>query len=111
MRTIIVRNINTTIADVRQRPKPTEKQKKIVNEILLDVQKNPQDSTLIKYEKRDGKLKADLKSISVTKSEIKNAYSKVTKDLIDAIQLAKKRLEKTELTLKRKLEKFTIQAD
>lgn len=111
MRTIIVRNINTTIADVRQRPKPTEKQKKIVNEILLDVQKNPQDSTLIKYEKRDGKLKADLKSIRVTKSEIKNAYSKVTKDQIDAIKLAKKRLERTELTLKSKLEKFTIQAD
>lgn len=111
MRTIIVRNINTTVADVRQRPRPTEKQKKIVNDILLDVQKNPQDSTLIKYEKKDGKLKADLKSIRVTKSEIKNAYSKVTKDQIDAIKLAKKRLERTERTLKSKLEKITIQAD
>ncbi len=111
MRTIIVRNINTTVTDVRQRPKPTEKQKKIVSDILLDVQRNPQDSTLIKYEKKDGKLKADLKSIRVTKSEIKNAYSKVTKDQIDAIKLAKKRLERTELTLKSKLEKITIQAN
>lgn len=51
MRTIIVRNINVTVADVRQRPKPTENQKKIVNDILLDVQKNPQDKTLIKCEK------------------------------------------------------------
>jgi len=111
MRTIIVRDINTTVSDVRQRPRPTEKQKKIVNDILLDVQKNPQDSTLIKYEKRDGKLKVDLKSIRVTKSEIKNAYSKISKDQIDAIKLVKKRLERTELTLKNKLEKITIQTD
>ena len=111
MRTIIVRNINTTVADVRQRPRPTEKQKKVVNAILLDVQKNPQDKTLIKYEKKVGKLKANLKSIRVTKSEIKNAYSMVSKDQIDAIKLAKKRLERTELTLKTKLQKITIQAD
>lgn len=111
MRTIIVRDIDTTVADVRQRPKPTEKQKKIVNDILLDVQKNPEDDTLIKYEKKDGKLKVDLKSIRVTNSEIKNAYSKVTKDQINAIKLAKKRLERTELTLKNRLEKITIQAD
>lgn len=111
MRTIIVRDINTTVADVRERPRPTQKQKKIVSEILLDVQKNPQDSTIIKYEKKDGKLKANLKSIRVTKSEIKNAYSKVTKDQIDAIKLAKKRLEKTELAIKNKLEKFIIKTD
>lgn len=111
MRTIIVRNINTTVADVRQRPRPTEKQKKVVSDILLDVQKNPQDKTLIKYEKKNGKLKANLKSIRVTKSEIKNAYSMVSKDQIDAIKLAKKRLGRTELTLKTKLQKITIQAD
>ncbi len=111
MRTIIVRNINTTVAYVRQRPRPTEKQKKIVSDILLNVQKNPQDKTLIKYEKKVGKLKANLKSIRVTKSEIKNAYSKVTKDQIDAIKLAKKRLERTEITLKTKLPKITIRAD
>jgi histidinol dehydrogenase len=111
MRTITVRNINTIVADVRQRPKPTEKQKKIVSDILLDVQKNPQDKTLIKYEKKYGKLKANLKSIRVTKSEIKNAYSKATKDQIDAIRLAKKRLERTELMLKNKLQKITIQVD
>ncbi|MBI5377498.1 MAG: histidinol dehydrogenase [Thaumarchaeota archaeon] len=111
MRTIIVRNINTVVADVRQRPRPTEKQKKIVSDILLDVQKNPQDKTLIKYEKKVGKLKANLKSIIVTKSEIKNAYSKVTKDQIDAINLAKKRLERTEIALKTKLQKITIQTD
>ena len=111
MRTIIVRNINTAVADVRQRPKPTEKQKKIVSDILYDVQKNPQDKTLIKYEKKGGKLKVNLKSIMVTKFEIKNAYSKVTKVQIDAIKLAKKRLERTELALKNKLEKISIQTD
>ena len=111
MKTITVRDIDSTVAYVRQRPKPTEKQKKIVSDILLDVQKNPQDNTLIKYEKKDGKLRVNLKSIRVTNSEIKNAYSKVTKDQIDAIKLAKKRLERTELTLKNKLEKITIQAD
>ncbi|MGH9999108.1 MAG: histidinol dehydrogenase [Nitrosopumilaceae archaeon] len=111
MRTIIVRDINAIVVDVRKRPKPTEKEKKIVKEMLLDVQKNPQDSTLIKYEKKGGKLRADLKSIRVTKSEIKNAYCKVTKDQIDAIKLAKKRLERTELALKSKLEKITIKSD
>ncbi|MEK6877224.1 MAG: histidinol dehydrogenase [Thermoproteota archaeon] len=111
MRTIIVRNINTIVADVRQRPRPTEEQKKVGNAILLDVQKNPQDKTLIKYEKKNGKLKANLKSIRVTKSEIKNAYSMVSKDQIDAIKLAKKRLERTEIALKTKLQKITIQAD
>lgn len=111
MRTIIVRNINAIVADVRQRPRPTEEQKKVVNAILLDVQKNPQDKTLIKYEKKVGKLKANLKSIRVTKSEIKNAYSKVSKDQIDAINLAKKRLERTEIALKTKLQKITINTD
>src|SRR5574342_545696 len=111
MRTIIVRDIDTTVAEIRQRPKPTEKQKKIVSDILVDVQKNPEDSTLIKYEKKDGKLKVNLKSIRVSNFEIKNAYSRVTKDQINAIKLAKKRLERTELTLKNKLEKITIQAD
>jgi histidinol dehydrogenase len=111
MRTIIVQNINAIVADVRQRPRPTEKQKKIVSNILLDVQKNPQDKTLIKYEKKNGKLKANLKSIRVTKSEIKNAYSKISKDQIDAINLAKKRLERTEIALKTKLQKITINTD
>ncbi|HSB57665.1 MAG TPA: histidinol dehydrogenase [Nitrosopumilaceae archaeon] len=111
MRTIIVRDIDTTVAEIRQRPKPTKKQKKIVSDILVDVQKNPEDSTLIKYEKKDGKLKVNLKSIRVSNFEIKNAYSRVTKDQINAIKLAKKRLERTELTLKNKLEKITIQAD
>jgi len=111
MRIITIRNINATVADVRQRPRPTEKQKKIVSDILLDVQKNPQDKTIIKYEKKVGKLKANLKSIRVTKSEIKSAYSKVAKDQIGAIKLAKKRLERTELTLKNNLEKITIQQD
>ncbi len=103
MRTIIVRNIDTTVADVRQRPRPTEKQKKIVSDILLDVQKNPQDKTLIKYEKKVGKLKANLKSIRVAKSEIKNAYSMVSKVQIDAIKLAKKRLERTSSFLRKNL--------
>ena len=111
MRTIIVRNINATVADVRQRPRPTEKQKKIVSDILLDVQKNPQDKTIIKYEKKNGKLKANLKSIRVAKSEIKNAYSKVTKEQIAAIRLAKKRLERTESTLKGQLRNVLLKMD
>ncbi|MGQ0795159.1 MAG: histidinol dehydrogenase, partial [Nitrosopumilaceae archaeon] len=111
MRTIIVGDIDATVAAARKRPRPTEKQKKSINDILLDVQKNPQDSTIIKYEKKNGKLKANLKSITVTKSEIKNAYSKVTKDQIDAIRLAKKRLERTELSIKNQLERIIIRSD
>ena len=67
------------------------------------------DSAVIKYEKRfGGVIKGSLK---VSKQEIKDSYSKVNKDQINAIKIAKKRLTKTELAVKNKLKDFVIKTD
>jgi histidinol dehydrogenase len=106
MKTIIVRNINATVDAVR--PKPKEQDKKKVESIILDVQKR-KDKALKEYEKKFSGAK--LQSFRVTRSEIKNAYSKVTKEQIAAIKLAKRRLEKTEFALKNQLQNITIKID
>ncbi|HLA22485.1 MAG TPA: histidinol dehydrogenase [Nitrosopumilaceae archaeon] len=106
MKTIIVRNINATVDAVR--PKPKEQYKKKVESIILDVQKR-KDKALKEYEKKFSGAK--LQSFRVARSEIKNAYSKVTKEQIAAIKLAKRRLEKTEFALKNQLQNITIKID
>src|SRR3970282_2992016 len=84
-------------------PNPYKKNKKIVESIIADVKKNG-DSAVIKYEKKfGGVIKGSLK---VSKQEIKDSYSQVTKDPINAIKIAKKRLTKTELAVKNKLKYF-----
>src|SRR3990170_3042007 len=89
-------------------PKPPKKNKKIIESIIADVKKNG-DSAVIKYEKKfGGVIKGSLK---VSKQEIKDSYSKVTKDQINAIKIAKKRLTKTELAVKNKLKDFVIKTD
>ena len=89
-------------------PKPSKKNKKIIESIIADVKKNG-DSAVIKYEKKfGGVIKGSLK---VSKQEIKNSYSKVTKEQINAIKIAKKRLTKTELAVKNKLKDFVIKTD
>jgi len=106
MKTIIVRNINVTVDAVR--PKPKEQYKKKVESIILDVQKR-KDIALKEYEKKFSGAK--LRSFKVSRSEIKDAYSKVTKEQIAAIKLAKKRLERTESALKDQLQNITIKID
>ena len=106
MKTIIVRNINATVDAVR--PKPKEQYRKKVESIILDVQKR-KDKALKEYEKKFSGAK--LRSFRVTKSEIKDAYSKVTKEQIAAIKIAKKRLERTESALKSQLQNITIKID
>jgi len=89
-------------------PKPSKKNKKIIESIIADVKKNG-DSAVIKYEKKfGGVIKGSLK---VSKREIKDSYSKVTKEQINAIKIAKKRLTKTELAVKNKLKDFVIKTD
>ena len=85
MKTIIVRNINATVDAVR--PKPKEQYRKKVESIILDVQKR-KDKALKEYEKKFSGAKP--RSFRVSRSEIKDAYSKVTKEQIAAIKLAKK---------------------
>lgn len=106
MKTIIVRNINATVDAVR--PKPKEQYRKKVESIILDVQKR-KDKALKEYEKKFSGAK--LRSFRVTRSEIKDAYSKVTKEQIAAIKIAKRRLERTESALKSQLQNITIKID
>ncbi|TLX83267.1 MAG: histidinol dehydrogenase [Thaumarchaeota archaeon] len=106
MRIISVRNINTTVESVR--PKINQQNRNKVKSIILDVKKR-KDKAIKEYEKKF--TGAKLKSIKVSQSEIKNAYSKVTKEQIAAIKLAKKRLEKSERAVKNQLRKIVLQID
>jgi histidinol dehydrogenase len=106
MKTIIVRDINATVDAVRSKPK--EQYKKKVESIILDVQKR-KDKALKEYEKKFSGTK--LRSFRVSRAEIKSAYSKVTKEQVAAIKLAKRRLEKTESALKNQLQNITIKID
>ena len=65
--------------------------------ILKNVQKNG-DSALKKYEKKF--TGASISTLRISKAEIKNAYSKVSKNEITALRLAKSRVEKTESAIK-----------
>ena len=106
MRIISVRNIDTTVESVR--PKINQQSRNIVKSIILDVKKR-KDKAIKEYEKKF--TGANLKSIKVSQSEIQGAYSKVTKEQITAIKLAKKRLEKSELAVKNQLKKIILQID
>ena len=81
---------------------------KIVESILNDVKKHG-DSALKKYEKKFNAAK--IKSLRVSKSEIKDSYTKVTNEEICAIKQAKSRLEKTESKLKSILKNQLIEND
>jgi len=78
-------------------PKQPQKNKQIVESILKKVQKDG-DSAIKKYEKKFSG--ANLTSLRVSKNEIEDAYKKVSKQELDAIKLAKTRLEKIELMIK-----------
>src|SRR6266852_545565 len=106
MRIISVRDINTTVKSVR--PKINQKNRNKVKFIILDVKKR-KDKAIKEYEKKF--TGANLKSIRVSQAEIKNAYSKVPKDQITEIKLEKKRLEKSELSVKNLLNKIVLQID
>ena len=89
-------------------PKQSQKNKSIAESILNNVKKNG-DEALRRYEKRFSK--ANISSFRVSQSEIKNAYSKISKSELDALRLAKTRLEKTESTIKSLLKNKTINND
>ena len=106
MRIIQIRNVDTFSEKIR--PKQSIQNKKIVESIVSDVQKNG-DSAVKKYEKKFNKAKSV--SLLVTESEIKNAYSKISKEELLAIKTAKNRLSKSEAKLKDTLQNFTINID
>ena len=80
MKILEVKNIDRLVEKVL--PKTPQKNKRIVELILSDVQKNG-DRAVKKYEKKFGK--ASIRSLKVTKNEIKQAYEEVSDIQIDAI--------------------------
>jgi len=106
MRIIKVSNVETFAAKII--PKQPQNNKTIVESILKDVKKNG-DGAVRKYEKKF--TKANISSLRVSKNEIKNAYSKVSKIELDALRLAKARLAKTESAVKSLLKNKTISND
>lgn len=106
MKIIIPRNIESFADSVT--PKLSKKNENVVSSILLDVKKNG-DSAVKRYEKKFGGT--TLGSLQLSKKEIDYAYSKVSKNEIAAIKLAKSRLSKTETTIKNLLKNSKINID
>ncbi len=90
-----VTNIEQFVAKII--PKQAQKNKTIVETIIKNVQKNG-DSSIKKYEKKF--TGASISNLRVSKSEIKNAYAKVSKNEITALKLSKNKVEKTESVIK-----------
>ena len=106
MRIIKVTNVDKFAAKII--PKQPQKNKTIVESILKNVQKNG-DNAIRKYEKKFSG--ANISSLRLTQTEIKNAYNKVSKIELSALRLAKARLQKTESTIKSILKNKTIHAE
>ncbi|HEY4681037.1 MAG TPA: histidinol dehydrogenase [Nitrosarchaeum sp.] len=106
MKIIQVTNVEKFVAQVL--PKQPQKNKSIVESILKNVQKNG-DLAIKKYEKKFSG--AEITSLRLSQNEIKDAFSKVSKNKIAAIQLSKSRLEKTESAVKSILKNKTINTD
>jgi len=95
MKILEVKNIDRLVEKVL--PKIPQKNKRIVESILADVQKNG-DRAVKKYEKKFGKR--SISSFKVTKSEIKQAYAKVSRKNVLAIRKAKDLIEYQDKNLK-----------
>jgi len=90
------------------RPKTSNDVRKHVLSIISDVKKR-KDKALKEYEAKFSGAK--LRSLKVTPKEFKSAYLKVDKEQINAIILAKKRLERSEYAIRKRLQKITVIID
>ena len=106
MKIIHVTNVEKFVAQVL--PKQPQKNKSIVESILKNVQKNG-DLAIKKYEKKFSG--AEITSLRLSQNEIRDAFSKASKNKIAAIRLSKSRLEKTESAVKSILKNKTINTD
>lgn len=106
MRIINIKDIDTVIKTVR--PQTNNAIRKKILSIISDVQKR-KDTAIKEYEKKFNGVK--INSLKVSKKEIKSAYSKVRKDQVDGIRLAKTRLGKSEKAVRQKLQNMTITMD
>ncbi len=103
---ISVRNVDGFLASITS--KTSKNNKKIVESIIYDVQKNG-DNAVRKYEKKF--TDTILTTLRVSKNEIKDAYSRITKDQLNAIKIVKTRLYKTESALKKRLQGISVTLD
>ncbi len=106
MKIIHVTNVEKFVAQAL--PKQPQKNRSIVESIIKNVQKNG-DSAIKKYEKKFSGAK--ITSLHLSQNEIKDAFSKVSKNKIDAIRFSKSRLEKTESAVKSILKNKSISTD
>ncbi len=106
MKIIQVTNIDKLTAKII--PKQPQKNKKIVESIIKKVQKDG-DVALKEFEKKFSG--ATLSTLQVSKKEIEYAYRKVSKKEINAIKLAKNRLQKTETSIKSNLKNIILNND
>jgi histidinol dehydrogenase len=106
MRIFNVQDIDSIIESIR--PKTNNAVRKKVLSIIHDVRKR-KDKAIKDYEMKFSGAK--INSLKVTKKEIKSAYSKIEKDQIAGIKLAKKRLEKSENAVRKKLQDISVKVD
>ncbi|MGH1566636.1 MAG: histidinol dehydrogenase [Nitrosopumilus sp.] len=106
MKIIKVKNIEKFAAKIL--PNPSQKNKSVIESIIKDVEKNG-DIAVRKYEKKFSRT--NISSLRLSQSEIKNAYSKISKTELNALHLAKNRLEKTEFGIKSILKNKIINND
>ncbi|HJU14225.1 MAG TPA: histidinol dehydrogenase [Candidatus Nitrosotalea sp.] len=106
MRIISVKDIDSILDSLR--PRPDGKLRANVTKIISDVQKRG-DSALREYERKFGG--SSTKVFKITPQEIRNSYKKVTKDQVEAIRIAKKRLETSEKAIRKKLQNVSISID
>jgi len=106
MRIIKVTNVQKFAAQIL--PKQPQNNKTIVESILKNVKKNG-DKAIRKYEKKF--TGANISSLRLSQTEIKSAYSKISKTELSSLRLAKFRLEKTESAVKSLLKNITINND
>ena len=106
MRIIKVTNVQKFAAQIL--PKQPQNNKTIVESILKNVKKNG-DNAIRKYEKKF--TGANISSLRLSQTEIKNAYSKISKTELSSLRLAKSRLRKTESVVKSLLKNITINND
>jgi len=106
MKIIRVTDVDKFVAKLL--PKQPPKNKSIVESILKNVQKYG-DSAIKKYESKFTGI--PITSLRISQKEIDYAFSKVSKNELAAIRLAKSRLEKTESIVKSILKNKTINTD
>ena len=90
------------------RPKPNNAVRQKVLSIISDVQKR-KDKALKEYETKFSGTQ--IRSLQITPQKIKSAYSKVKKEQIDGIKLAKTRLEKSENAVRKNLLDVSVTSD